>query len=102
MVICFFFFSSRRRHTRSLRDWSSDVCSSDLVSGIAEFQINLGHAGALAPALGALAPEARAAVRRLIDRKDAAGLAAAAPGVLTELPFVIGRRDALERAARVA
>src|SRR6266496_6040450 len=28
----FFFFSSRRRHTRSLRDWSSDVCSSDLRS----------------------------------------------------------------------
>src|SRR6266496_816157 len=27
-----FFFSSRRRHTRSLRDWSSDVCSSDLVA----------------------------------------------------------------------
>src|SRR5438874_4114985 len=25
------FFSSRRRHTRSLRDWSSDVCSSDLL-----------------------------------------------------------------------
>ena len=29
-----FFFSSRRRHTRSDRDWSSDVCSSDLVSYI--------------------------------------------------------------------
>src|SRR5439155_7168550 len=28
----FFFFSSRRRHTRWPRDWSSDVCSSDLVS----------------------------------------------------------------------
>src|SRR5207249_6047609 len=28
----FFFFSSRRRHTRSKRDWSSDVCSSDLHS----------------------------------------------------------------------
>src|SRR5438034_6657005 len=28
-----FFFSSRRRHTRSLCDWSSDVCSSDLCSG---------------------------------------------------------------------
>src|SRR5207247_3324469 len=28
-VVCFF-FSSRRRHTRSTRDWSSDVCSSDL------------------------------------------------------------------------
>src|SRR3982751_7005563 len=29
----FFFFSSRRRHTRSDRDWSSDVCSSDLLPG---------------------------------------------------------------------
>src|SRR5215475_15585116 len=28
----FFFFSSRRRHTRFSRDWSSDVCSSDLCS----------------------------------------------------------------------
>src|SRR5204862_1166393 len=30
-VVCLFFFSSRRRHTTSLRDWSSDVCSSDLI-----------------------------------------------------------------------
>src|SRR5260221_7538873 len=30
LLFCFFFFSSRRRHTRSLCDWSSDVCSSDL------------------------------------------------------------------------
>src|SRR3712207_7908574 len=29
----FFFFSSRRRHTRYWRDWSSDVCSSDLSAG---------------------------------------------------------------------
>src|SRR5699024_11319466 len=29
-LLLFFFFSSRRRHTRSKRDWSSDVCSSDL------------------------------------------------------------------------
>src|SRR5687768_18132243 len=29
----FFFFSSRRRHTRCSRDWSSDVCSSDLGAG---------------------------------------------------------------------
>src|SRR5690606_29019189 len=28
----FFFFSSRRRHTRFSRDWSSDVCSSDLAA----------------------------------------------------------------------
>src|SRR5256886_4761293 len=30
--MCFFFFSSRRRHTRFDCDWSSDVCSSDLRS----------------------------------------------------------------------
>src|SRR2546422_8489317 len=32
MKACLFFFSSRRRHTRCSRDWSSDVCSSDLLS----------------------------------------------------------------------
>src|SRR5207249_9495289 len=31
MASSFFFFSSRRRHTSSKRDWSSDVCSSDLL-----------------------------------------------------------------------
>src|SRR6266480_3167918 len=31
LFLCFFFFSSRRRHTRLTCDWSSDVCSSDLV-----------------------------------------------------------------------
>src|SRR6266550_5264651 len=29
-MVVIFFFSSRRRHTRCSRDWSSDVCSSDL------------------------------------------------------------------------
>src|SRR3712207_9493202 len=33
----FFFFSSRRRHTRYWRDWSSDVCSSDLKRLIVDF-----------------------------------------------------------------
>src|SRR5690625_1026371 len=33
LMIFFFFFSSRRRHTRWPRDWSSDVCSSDLGLG---------------------------------------------------------------------
>src|SRR3712207_1472309 len=33
-VMCFVFFSSRRRHTRYWRDWSSDVCSSDLEDSI--------------------------------------------------------------------
>src|SRR6266536_3700432 len=47
----FFFFSSRRRHTRSTRDWSSDVCSSDLLAA----------ALAAAVALSALAAGAGAA-----------------------------------------
>src|SRR3712207_7798242 len=33
VCVLFFFFSSRRRHTRYWRDWSSDVCSSDLSQG---------------------------------------------------------------------
>src|SRR5437762_6964545 len=31
LFVIFFFFSSRRRHTRYIGDWSSDVCSSDLI-----------------------------------------------------------------------
>src|SRR5262249_58342360 len=31
VAVGFFFFSSRRRHTRLVSDWSSDVCSSDLI-----------------------------------------------------------------------
>src|SRR5437868_11193406 len=49
-----FFFSSRRRHTRSKRDWSSDVCSSDLLgrflpgrSGIFHFERDRFHAVAM-------------------------------------------------------
>src|SRR5207245_8430177 len=34
-ILVLFFFSSRRRHTRCYRDWSSDVCSSDLL-GVAQ------------------------------------------------------------------
>src|SRR5438034_7035889 len=36
VLVLLFFFSSRRRHTRSLCDWSSDVCSSDLQGGEAD------------------------------------------------------------------
>src|SRR2546429_4465536 len=35
-----FFFSSRRRHTRCSRDWSSDVCSSDLGTGVTELKLS--------------------------------------------------------------
>src|SRR5690606_29523755 len=42
-----FFFASRRRHTRFSRDWSSDVCSSDLADGIAELSTTLNQTGAV-------------------------------------------------------
>src|SRR5207253_7395684 len=40
-----FFFSSRRRHTRWPRDWSSDVCSSDLARGRRGAEITRPRAG---------------------------------------------------------
>src|SRR5207245_6138847 len=45
-LICIFFISSRRRHTRCYRDWSSDVCSSDLRSNSpwGEFDLRDGKA----------------------------------------------------------
>src|SRR6266508_3412512 len=41
LVSYFFFFSSRRRHTRWPRDWSSDVCSSDPLERLAEVVLGL-------------------------------------------------------------
>src|SRR5699024_10094796 len=43
----FFFFSSRRRHTISKRDWSSDVCSSDLQKELGERNGKVGEIGDL-------------------------------------------------------
>src|SRR6266550_5101786 len=45
----FFFFSSRRRHTRCSRDWSSDVCSSDLVRVVGDEAGQGGLSGAGRP-----------------------------------------------------
>src|SRR5256885_10238039 len=59
-LVRFFFFSSRRRHTRLQGDWSSDVCSSDLVALASRHAIRrLGHPAArrlprLAAVAGAL------------------------------------------------
>src|SRR2546426_9026264 len=41
MVCLFFFFSSRRRHTRLQGDWSSDVCSSDLLKVVEETRLKI-------------------------------------------------------------
>src|SRR5256885_6933964 len=40
---CYFFFSSRRRHTRLQGDWSSDVCSSDLTGQHSRYQETASH-----------------------------------------------------------
>src|SRR5436309_8910158 len=40
LLFFFFFFSSRRRHTRFSRDWSSDVCSSDLSPTLTRYTHN--------------------------------------------------------------
>src|SRR2546427_6256239 len=43
-IFTFFFFSSRRRHTRFDCDWSSDVCSSDLDLQAVPAQVRLAYA----------------------------------------------------------
>jgi ATP phosphoribosyltransferase regulatory subunit len=70
----------------------------------ADYQVNLGHVGVLAPGFAALPSERRSEVRRWVDRKDRAALAQHLATLdspareLASLPFVIGRRDALEAA----
>src|SRR5256884_9112619 len=62
-MVCavFFFFSSRRRHTRCSRDWSSDVCSSDLIE--AEYYTPLlAHAAMEPPAALAVYRDGKAEV----------------------------------------
>src|SRR5699024_6837639 len=59
-----FFFSSRRRHTRSKRDWSSDVCSSDLIEHYAKFFTEEGRSAVIACTASNV--EARDAVESLL------------------------------------
>jgi len=72
--------------------------------GLRDFQLNVGHIGALAPALEALPTTLRPEVRRWIDRKDRGSLARALNPLdgdaraLLSLPFVMGHRSALEDA----
>ncbi|HWA56054.1 MAG TPA: ATP phosphoribosyltransferase regulatory subunit [Gemmatimonadales bacterium] len=76
--------------------------------GLRDFQLNLGHAGVLAPGLEALPEDQRALVRRWIDRKDRGNLTRALAGAppearaLVSLAFAIGRREALEGALAAA
>src|SRR5207245_3632256 len=61
------FFSSRRRHTRSYRDWSSDVCSSDLKTiGISVESIKSSPLKAAPNGFEPTSPEARAALEAIV------------------------------------
>src|SRR5437899_11334300 len=88
-MVFFFFFSSRRRHTRCLSDWSSDVCSSDLLQGTISQPVLM------------LAETARA----VSDRRDysvrAAKLGEDELGVLTDaFNHMLSRIEAQDRALR--
>src|SRR5262245_65740274 len=89
----FFFFSSRRRHTRCLSDWSSDVCSSDLEAATrAQARFEGRPAERLAEDLN---PEPQPSERpRQVDRaKRAVGL----PQLDAGDPEQIGRASCRER-----
>src|SRR5690606_38487083 len=74
----FFFFSSRRRHTRFSRDWSSDVCSSDLAGVLLGADRERGLRGARRGGQGGADVRARRRTRR--------GLIAHTPGSGDRLP----------------
>src|SRR5438067_4268013 len=69
-----FFFSSRRRHTRSKRDWSSDVCSSDLWNG-RSLRMTRHHQAAVA-ALVAVLAASRAVAQQPTEQRRVDSLAA--------------------------
>src|SRR3712207_2116529 len=98
-----FFFSSRRRHTRYWRDWSSDVCSSDLVPARAS---RGGEADLGLEAAGRGGGESeRAAVGlgdRVDDREAQAGAAAAGAVEALERLGQAGERRQGDRVAAVA
>src|SRR5438045_5160589 len=92
LLSTFFFFSSRRRHTRCLSDWSSDVCSSDLHFVRLRRAHAALHAGAAlgaplarSPPAAALGPAPAVAPGR--RRLAAAAAAVLAPHGQLEVPF---------------
>src|SRR3989449_1565668 len=70
VAVVFFFFSSRRRHTRCSRDWSSDVCSSDLPPTVLRI-------------LPVTPPRADRRLGGSADRQDTRALSAQPPNRLT-------------------
>src|SRR5216684_5799514 len=97
MIVFFFFFSSRRRHTRCSRDWSSDVCSSDLREG--RRRPPAGEVGAPARARARSARRGRGDGRALVLHRLVEG--GAPPGLLSARPDGDFGGDDLVRAGTV-
>src|SRR2546430_7199140 len=74
-ILVFFFFSSRRRHTRFDCDWSSDVCSSDLVDALRldceQPQFPIIHGDALSASIAAASILAKVERDRIMCEWDA-------------------------------
>src|SRR5699024_12009782 len=86
-----FFFSSRRRHTRSKRDWSSDVCSSDLIEHYAKFFTEEGRSAVIACTASNV--EARDAVESLLVALATADKENNDLLVPMNAPYIPGPRD---------
>src|SRR5207245_6350326 len=76
-----FFFSSRRRHTRCYRDWSSDVCSSDLLVGLWKREADQGlQTPEPYREFGAAVRNVRPKLAEALGRSDLWGFGASAKG----------------------
>src|SRR5690606_41082700 len=75
-----FFFSSRRRHTRFSRDWSSDVCSSDLVLREMAMVVGIGLIAGLG--LAAIGAQTIRALLYQVEPLDPAVLATVCASIL--------------------
>src|SRR5699024_12124621 len=105
-VMVFFFFSSRRRHTRSKRDWSSDVCSSDLTaSRCCSIAASVGGTICAPEAPYTLMPLSPAGLWEAVTMRPATaprdltaaartGVGTGAPGVTTTRPCAASTRQA--------
>src|SRR6266849_8196943 len=106
----FFFFSSRRRHTRSTRDWSSDVCSSDLkepprVTGVRIVNVRTGES-AIVPADGVFLAIGHTPVTGIFAGQlalDAEGYIITRPeSTATDVPGVYAAGDVKDKVFRQA